>query len=149
MDVTHEASPSAELSIRPGALDDIPDVLELWRDAETAPSATDDPDGLSVLIAADPDALLLAECEGIVVGVLIATFDGWRGNMYRLAVLPAHRRRGVARSLVLEGERRLRSVGARRITALVAHELDGAEECWSSVGYGVDPHTTRFVKTLE
>ena len=148
MDVTHEASPSAELSIRTGALDDIPDVLELWRDAETAPSATDDPDGLSVLIAASPDALLLAECEGIVVGVLIATFDGWRGNMYRLAVLPAHRRRGVARSLVREGERRLRSVGARRITALVAHELDGAEEFWSSVGYGADPHTTRFVKTL-
>ncbi len=148
MGAKRDASASAELSIRSGTDDDIPDLLRLWRDAETAPSVTDDPDGLSALLAADRDALLLAERGGRIVGVLIATFDGWRGNMYRLAVLPAHRRRGVARSLVREGERRLRSVGARRITALVAHELDGAEEFWSAVGYGAEPRTARFIKTL-
>jgi ribosomal protein S18 acetylase RimI-like enzyme len=148
MDASRDASASAKLSMRRGTDADIPDVLELWRDAETAPSTTDDPDALSVLLAADPDALLLAECEGFIVGTLIATFDGWRGNMYRLAILPEHRRHGVARSLVLEGERRLRSVGARRITALVAHELEGAKEFWNSLGYGADPRTTRFVKTL-
>jgi ribosomal protein S18 acetylase RimI-like enzyme len=148
MDATRDASASAELSIRTGTDDDIPNVLKLWRDAETAPSATDDPYGLSVLLAASPDALLIAEYEGLIVGALIATFDGWRGNLYRLAVLPEHRRRGAARSLVVEGERRLRSDGARRITALVTHELDGAEEFWNAVGYGKDPRTTRFVKTL-
>jgi ribosomal protein S18 acetylase RimI-like enzyme len=148
MDGTRDASTPAELSIRIGTENDIPGVLQLWRDAGTAPSATDDPDGLSALLERDPDALLLAECEGLIVGALIATFDGWRGNMYRLAVLPRHRRRGTARTLVLQGERRLQSVGARRITALVAHELDGAEEFWSSIGYGADPHTRRFIKTL-
>lgn len=148
MDTTREVADAAEVSIRRGTEDDIPGVLELWRDAETAPGATDDAGGLSVLLAADPDALLIAEHEGRVVGALIATFDGWRGNMYRLAVLPARRRRGIARSLVLEGERRLRSVRARRITALVIHELEGAEQFWSAVGYGPDPRTNRFVKTV-
>jgi ribosomal protein S18 acetylase RimI-like enzyme len=148
MDGAREAEDSTEVSIRIGTDGDIPDVLEFWRHAETAPSATDDPEGLSVLLAAVPYALLVAECNGLIIGAVIATFDGWRGNMYRLAVLPEHRRRGVARSLVHEGERRLRSVGAMRITALVAHELDGATQFWSSVGFGVDPRTTRFVKTL-
>ncbi len=148
MDGTHDASASAELSIRSARDDDIPDVLRLWRDAETAPSATDDPDGLAVLLAADPGALLVAQSEGLIVGALIATFDGWRGDMYRLAVLPTHRRRGTARSLVLEGERRLRSLGAGRITALVAHELEGAEAFWTTVGYGPDSRTARFVKML-
>jgi GNAT superfamily N-acetyltransferase len=110
MGATHNASDSAELSIRSGTDDDIPDVLRLWRDAGTAPSATDDRDGLSVLLATDPDALLVAQSEGLIVGALIASFDGWRGNMYRLAVLPTYRRHGTARSLALEGERRLRSV---------------------------------------
>jgi ribosomal protein S18 acetylase RimI-like enzyme len=91
---------------------------------------------------------LVAQSEGPIVGALIATFDGWRGNMYRLAVLPAHGRRGTARSLVLEGERRLRSVGARRVTALVGHELEGAEAFCSRVGYAPDARTTRFVKML-
>ena len=148
MDGAREAADRTEVSIRIGTNGDIPDVLELWRHAETAPSATDDPDGLSVLLAAAPDALLVTECNGLIIGSVIATFDGWRGNMYRLAVLPEHRRRGVARSLVHEGERRIRSVGARRITALVAHELDGATQFWSAVGYGADPRTARFVKTL-
>ncbi len=148
MDTTRDASASSGFSIRSGTDDDIPAVLKLWRDAGTAPSATDDLDGLSVLLATGPDALLIGEYYGLIVGALIATFDGWRGNMYRLAVLPGHRRRGAARSLVLEGERRLRTYGARRITALVTHELDGPEEFWNAVGYGTDPRTTRFVKSF-
>ncbi|HEX5371017.1 MAG TPA: GNAT family N-acetyltransferase [Dehalococcoidia bacterium] len=39
------------------------------------------------------------EAEGAVVGTFIVTFDGWRGNMYRLAVLPSLHRRGIARRL--------------------------------------------------
>jgi hypothetical protein len=33
-------------------------------------------------------ALLVAEADGRVVGAIVAGWDGWRGNMYRLAVLP-------------------------------------------------------------
>jgi hypothetical protein len=36
-------------------------------------------------------------------------------------------------------EGRLPSVGARRITALVTHDLSGAEDFWSAVRYGADP----------
>jgi ribosomal protein S18 acetylase RimI-like enzyme len=139
---------AAPLRLRTGTYDDVPDVLMLWREADTAPSTTDDADGLNLLLSAAPSALLIAEYQGQIVGTLVASFDGWRGNLYRLAVQPAHRHRGVARSLVIEGEHRLRSAGARRITALVAHELDGAEGFWTAAGYGPDSHTTRFVKTF-
>jgi GNAT superfamily N-acetyltransferase len=110
----------AAVRLRTGTYHDIANVLKLWREAETAPSTTDDPDGLNLLLAAAPSSLVIAEYQAQIVGTLIATFDGWRGNLYRLAVQPAHRRRGVARSLVIEGEHRLRSAGARRITALIA-----------------------------
>jgi GNAT superfamily N-acetyltransferase len=111
---------SAQVRLRTGTHDDTLDVLKLWGEAEAAPSTTDDPDGLNRLLATAPSSLLIAEHQAQIVGTLIATFDGWRGNLYRLAVQPAHRRRGVARSLVIEGEHRLRSAGARRITALIA-----------------------------
>jgi hypothetical protein len=32
--------------------------------------------------------VLVAEVEGQIVGSIIGTFDGWRGNIYRLAVHP-------------------------------------------------------------
>src|SRR5215217_7988707 len=73
-------------------------------------------DVLSRLRARDPGALLVARRDGRVVGTLIAAWDGWRGNMYRLAVAVDHRRRGVGLELVRAGERRLYECGARRVT---------------------------------
>jgi ribosomal protein S18 acetylase RimI-like enzyme len=135
-------------SIRPARVDEIDDVLDLWRRAEAESSATDDPDGVAALIARDPGALLLAEEDGELIGSLIAAWDGWRAGMYRLAVVPEHRRRGVARMLVEAGERRLRELGARRVGAFVISQHDHAVGFWLDAGYELDPRIGRFVKNL-
>jgi ribosomal protein S18 acetylase RimI-like enzyme len=82
------------------------------------------------------------------VGALIAGWDGWRGNMYRLAVLASHRRRGIARALVEAGHARLRELGAPRVTALVEHDDDPAIELWRATGYAHDPTMGRYVRNL-
>jgi ribosomal protein S18 acetylase RimI-like enzyme len=41
----------------------------------------------------------VAEGDGEIVGALIAAWDGWRGNMYRLAVREGHRREGIGLAL--------------------------------------------------
>jgi ribosomal protein S18 acetylase RimI-like enzyme len=84
-----------------------------------------------------------------VVGSIIGTFDGWRGNIYRLAVHPDFRRRGIARALVAEVEKRLRQQGAKRITALVEKNHAWATGFWQAVGYGIDQRIARHVRTLE
>jgi len=68
--------------------------------------------------------------------------------MYRLAVLPEYRGHGIARRLVEAGHERLRAKGARRVTALVAHEEAAASALWFAVGYARDERATRFVTTL-
>jgi ribosomal protein S18 acetylase RimI-like enzyme len=133
--------------LRSATADDVDAVLELWVAAGAHPTSTDDAPALTTLSAADGDALVIAEIDGQMVGTLIATFDGWRGNMYRLAVLPAVRRRGIGAALVAEGERRMRARGCRRITALVADGDDRAAEFWSHVDY-VRYAMERYVHTL-
>jgi ribosomal protein S18 acetylase RimI-like enzyme len=138
-------------AIRPATAADIAAVLELWSQARSANASTPDtPESLEALLSASPGALLVAEHpedEGIV-GALIAAWDGWRGNMYRLAVHPQRRREGIARALVDAGERHLTSRGARRITALVAHEELEAVGFWTEAGYARDATIARFVKQL-
>ena len=95
-----------------------------------------------------PGGLLLAEENDLTIGTLIAVWDGWRGNMYRLAVLPTHRRRGVATLLVREGERLLFERGARRISALVATGDDAACALWRACGFEFDDVAGRFVRAL-
>lgn len=139
---------SATTTIRAAVPADAGTVLEIWRTTELYPSVSDDADYVRSLLAHDPTALLVAEVGGRVVGTLVAGFDGWRGNMYRLAVLPAHRRHGIARALVEEGERLLREKGAARIAAIVFESKPQAVGFWEAAGYGRQEGTRRFAKTL-
>ena len=135
--------------VRVARSEDIPAVLELWGVARTRAAVTPDTrEAVELLLARSREGVLVAESEGRVVGVLIAAWDGWRGNMYRLAVLPVYRRRGLARELVDAGHAHLRAQGARRVTALVGSEDGEAQALWRAVGYELDEHVGRFVRNL-
>ena len=139
---------SGGLVIRPCGPRDAADVLALWRRSRDPQARGDEAASLCRLMERDPDALLVAEVEGRAVGSLIAAWDGWRGNMYRLTVDPEHRGRGIALELVKAGEEHLRARGARRISALVWKEDRLAVGLWLRAGYAHEEGTGRFVKTL-
>jgi len=151
--VTADGEPRADdggpgtVTIRTGTVADVDEVLRVWAGAGAHPTTTDDAASVTALVGRDPDALLLAETGGRLVGTLIATWDGWRGNMYRLAVLPEVRRRGIATALVSEGERRLQALGCRRVTALVVDSDAHAASFWTEVDYERYP-MKRYVHTL-
>jgi len=138
-----------QVAIRRASADDINGVLWLWHQAECRTSPTDDVDGLRSLLRRDDSWLLLADAHGALIGSVIATWDGWRGNLYRLAVAPRVRRMHVALELVHEGERRLREAGARRITALVDGDDEVANRFWRSAGYELDSSMRRFARMLD
>jgi ribosomal protein S18 acetylase RimI-like enzyme len=133
-------------AIRSAGEKDIAAVLDLWTVAGSPPSVSDSHDGLARLMATDPQALLVAERGGVLVGSLIAAWDGWRGSFYRLAVSPEHRRKGLATMLLGEGERRLRERGALRLTAIVAEDEEGAMAFWRAAGYEYQQRRARFVR---
>ena len=83
-----------------------------------------------------------------MVGTVIAGWNGWRGEISRLAVAPGHRRRGVGTALVDAAHDRLRRLGGRRVTALVVAAEDAAVGFWSHSGYHRDERIVRFVTTL-
>jgi ribosomal protein S18 acetylase RimI-like enzyme len=140
---------NSPVTIREGAAEDAPIVLRLWRDADSAPSKTDDERAIRTLLSRDPGALLIAESEGEPIGTLIVGWDGWRGGLYRLAVLPGWRRRGIARLLVTEAQDRLRRMDVRRVAAMVITEHEHAAAFWRAVGYEADPRLGRFVRMLD
>jgi len=139
----------SDVAIRAATADDIDAVLGVWAAARSSPPRTpDDPELVKRLLERDPGALLVAEDAGQVVGALIACWDGWHGNVYRLAVLPSHRRQGIARQLVEAGHERLRGHGVHRVTALVGGEEGAAHRLWRAVGYQRDEFVHRFVRNF-
>ena len=138
-------------TIRPCQLTECVDVLRVWREAGVTPTATDNVEALAAMVREQGDLFLVAEDGGEVVGTVIGGWDGWRGSIYRLAVLPAHRRRGLAGALVEAVEERLRGKGAQRLSLMVERQREGAVAFWGSLnkrGYTPDPRILRYYKDL-
>ncbi len=105
-----------ELRIRAAGPEDLDSVLAFWKTAAEGTSISDDRDGVERLVARDPEALILAERAGELVGTVIAGFDGWRCHLYRLAVHPGHRRQGIASALLAAAEDRFVRLGGGAAT---------------------------------
>jgi ribosomal protein S18 acetylase RimI-like enzyme len=137
------------ITVRRARPEDAQAVLGLWAQERSEHATTADHlDDVERLIANSPAALLVAERGDEIVGALIAGWDGWRGNMYRLAVREGHRRQGIGIALTRAGEEYLYSRGARRVTALVAFGDDAAGTFWESAGYPQDQEIGRRVRNL-
>lgn len=137
-----------DLRIRAAQPTDAAAVLDFWKHAAEGTSISDDRHGVTALITRDPGALLLAEVNGALVGTVIAGFDGWRCHLYRLAVHPQRRRRGVASALLAAAEERFRALGGRRADAMVLDVNERAGHAWQAAGYGPEPQWSRWVKPL-
>jgi ribosomal protein S18 acetylase RimI-like enzyme len=125
---------------------ELPAVLALWAASDAEPTHTDDLESLTRLLDADREALVVAFDDGVVVGSVIAGWDGWRGSVYRLVVVPTHRRRGLGRQLLNRAEESLRERGATRLAAIVVHSDGRAVDFWRSTGWIEQADRRRFVK---
>ena len=137
------------ISYRHATAADAEAVLELWsRAAEDSGRPSDDADALLVAIDRDAQALELALDGEAIVGTLLSGFDGWRCALYRLAVDPAHRGVGIARTLLEHAEQRFVDLGATRATAMVLDENDEGTGFWRARGYAPQADWSRWVKSL-
>ena len=136
-------------TIRDALGGDVENVLDFWREASDHASVSDNPESVRILLGHDTAWLLIAGDGDRIDGTLVAAWDGWRGNFYRLAVSPSLRRRGIATALVREGERRMIACGALRNSAMVEGDDDVATAFWGSVGYRLDPRLARYIKEAQ
>jgi ribosomal protein S18 acetylase RimI-like enzyme len=139
-----------DFHLRAGVVGDVNRVLAFWAEAaENAGRPIDDRVAVAALLDHDSSALVLAESDGAVVGSLISGWDGWRFHLYRLAVLPSWRGRGVARALLNHAERRCAALGAGRVDAMVLDDNRDGVGFWRSAGYHRQDEWRRWVRALD
>jgi ribosomal protein S18 acetylase RimI-like enzyme len=129
-----EASPP---EIRHLTRADLPELVSVWNRAglTTRPAGRDHPDRLAAELAEFPRNFLGAFERGTLVGGCIATWDGRRAWINRLAVIPSRRRTGVAQALVAAAESELRSRGALLIAVLVEPHNSASLSLFNRLGY--------------
>jgi ribosomal protein S18 acetylase RimI-like enzyme len=135
--------------LRAASVADLDGLLGLWREAaENGSRPPDTRQAVAAMLRRYPAAVILAEHDGGLAGSVIAGWDGWRCHLYRLAVRPAWRRRGVGTALLAAAEQRFRSLGAVRIDAMVLDRNDLGQALWQAAGYRRQSDWRRWVKEL-
>jgi ribosomal protein S18 acetylase RimI-like enzyme len=136
-------------TLRAATAADIEGLLEMWQQAaENASRPPDTAEAVTALLGHDPDAVILAEHNGELIGSVIAGWDGWRCHLYRLAVRPTWRRRGVGSALLRAADDRFRALGAARADAMVLDSNDLGQQLWRANGYRKQGNWRRWVKEL-
>jgi len=130
---------TAPVSIRSFREGDRPQLVQLW-----GAVFPDDPPRnaparmIDGKLAHHPELLLVAEVGGLIVGAVIAGFDGVRGWIYHLAVAPAHRRCGIASRLMRAAADGLRGLGCAKINLQVRAANAAAVAFYRALGYEIE-----------
>jgi ribosomal protein S18 acetylase RimI-like enzyme len=123
------------LVIRPFAAADEPAVVALWRAAGLTRPWNDPHRDIARKLTVQPELFLVGELDGELIAAAMAGYDGHRGSVYYLAVSPAHQRRGHARALMAEIERRLEALGCPKLNLMVRQDNRGVLEFYARLGY--------------
>jgi ribosomal protein S18 acetylase RimI-like enzyme len=138
------------LMIRGFRIEDYDRVMELWAEGglPLKPQGRDSRENIAKQLQ-QPNVLFLVAEEGEgshIIGTVLATHDGRKGWINRLAVDAALRKRGIGARLVLEAERRLEALGMDILACLIEDDNSVSMEVFEKLGYKKHPEIIYFAK---
>jgi ribosomal protein S18 acetylase RimI-like enzyme len=125
------------LQIRPLSKRDYDSLIILWEKAGLPykSKGRDSRKAIQRQIEENPDFLLGAFLENELIGCVIASFDGRKGWINRVAVSPDHRKTEIATYLIEAAEKALRKRGAEVIGVLIYKTNELSLRLFQKIGY--------------
>jgi ribosomal protein S18 acetylase RimI-like enzyme len=113
-------------------------VIELWTFAGLVRPWNDPKKDIARKLKVQRELFLVAELEGVIVGTVMAGYEGHRGWVNYLAVDIGQRRRGIGTALMRDAERRLRLLGCPKINLQIRRENTGVQAFYAAIGFKED-----------
>jgi ribosomal protein S18 acetylase RimI-like enzyme len=136
------------LQIRPLRERELHAMTRVWELAGLPyrPTGRDSLESLQEQRKAFPDLFMGAFIDETLVGVAIASDDGRKGWINRLAVIPEARRHGIGTAIVEECERALRTRGRGVFSILIEGENQVSEDLFLKMGYKLEEYIKYYAK---
>lgn len=137
-----------ELIIRRFKMSDYERVIELWQQGNLPlkPMGRDSREEIERQIQLSQVIFLVAEKDGKVIGTVLATHDGRKGWINRLAVDEAYRGQGLGQLLVKEAEKELEKEGIKMFAALIEEDNQPSINLFKKLGYEYHPEIKYFTR---
>jgi ribosomal protein S18 acetylase RimI-like enzyme len=126
------------MQIRPFQPQDQEAVISLWRRCGLVRPWNDPVKDIRRKLAVRPDLFLVGLLDGRIVACVMAGYEGHRGWLNYLAVVPELQRRGHGRAIVAEAERLLGQTGCPKINLQIRTSNRDVIEFYRHLGYALD-----------
>lgn len=138
------------LTFRAMDISDYDDLTALWQLAGLPyrPRGRDSRPEIARELQRGRSVFLLAEDQGKLIASVIASHDGRKGWINRLAVLPSYRRQGIATLIVQEAEHLLLNQGIGIIACLIEDWNQLSVNFFGKLGYEHHPEIGYFTKKI-
>lgn len=118
-------------------------VVSLWRTVFGYDTAHNRPElAIDKKLAVDDGLFFVAVLDGVVVGSILAGYDGHRGWLYSVAVDPVKRNSGIGAALVGHAERALVELGCMKINLQIVSGNEVVTGFYKKLGFAVEPRVS-------
>ncbi|HVI97718.1 MAG TPA: GNAT family acetyltransferase [Sphingomonas sp.] len=124
-------------------------IVALWRSCDLLRPWNDPLHDFALAFGKDSSTVLVIRDGGAIVASVMVGFDGHRGWVYYLGVVPERRGRGLARRMMAAAEDWLKARGAPKIQLMVREDNEGAIGFYRALGFEPQKVVTlgRFLET--
>jgi len=113
-------------------------VVDIWKQCDLVVPWNHAETDINIKKDFQPDLFLVGEIDNLIVATVMAGFEGHRGWINYLAVLPDFQKQGVGREIMQEAERRLRELDCPKINLQVRSSNKDIIAFYESIGFTQD-----------
>ena len=110
-------------------------LIELWQKVFPDDPPHNEPSKVIEAKLAVDDSIFLAENNKEIIGACMAGYDGHRGWLYAVAVLPEHRRSGTGTQLVKHAMQALKELGCIKVNIQIRSTNTEVAAFYESLGF--------------
>ncbi len=123
------------IEIRPFRPEDREAVVALWQRCGLLRPWNDPRKDIARKQRVQPELFLVGTVDRTVVAAVMAGYEGHRGWVNYLAVLPEHRRAGLGRAMMAAAEGRLKALGCPKVNLQIRRDNPEVIAFYTRLGY--------------
>jgi len=124
-----------KVKIRKLDISEIQEVIEIWKICGLLHPPNDSVDEIKIKISFQPELFLVGEVNSKIIATIMLGFEGRRGWINSLCVLPEYQGMGHGGDLVQYGMEVLRKLGAPKINLLIRPTNTKVKEFYKKLGF--------------
>ncbi|HEY4722890.1 MAG TPA: GNAT family acetyltransferase [Anaerolineae bacterium] len=125
-------------AIRPFTLSDKEAVVEVWRACGLTHPNNDPHKDIARKMKVDSEMFLVCEIGGKIIGTVMVGYEGHRGWINYLGVLPGYQGQGLGRELMARAEAMLVERGCAKINLQIRATNTRVIQFYEGIGFKVD-----------